>query len=413
MGARATTATSRPPRLLIVAHFFEPFAGTASRRPTRLARFMAARGAQPVVVTASPQFYGDAARPGPSIRDELDVHEVARAGLHKFLERFGRAGRWPLDLSLMRAYRRVIAQVLERGPRPDLLYLCGNPFWLFPLGRHFRVRAGMPYVLDFPDVFYAGGVRYRLGHRSGPRRLVDRLTESLAVSRASLVVHTSGPQTALYRRRYPALPAERFVTVRWGYDAEAVRDVRLTERPADDVFRIGIFGKFAAYGQDDARALAEAVGLLHARTRVLVTQLGDPEPALAEAFRLEGLADCFHAAGRLPYAEGMVLLASADALVLNAVSDLSLPAKLYDYIYLNRPVVALVSPGSAAGSLLAGFPGAFLARTALEVRDAFQRIRTDSVQELEAGLDPTEFSQQDQFEALLAAIASLDHGGRT
>jgi len=170
------------------------------------------------------------------------------------------------------------------------------------------------------------------------------------------------------------------------------------------VFRVGIFGKFAAYGGADARSLATAVALLHARTRVFVTQVGDPEPALAEAFRREGLSGCFHAAGRLPYAEGMALLAAQDALVLNAISDVSLPAKLYDYIYLNRPVVALVTPESAAGRLVEGFPAGRAARSPEALCEAFQRVRADGLRELEPDLDPTEFSQQAQFEVLLERL---------
>ena len=405
--ASATTREA-PPRLLVVAHFTEPFAGTGSRRPTRLARFMAAHGVPPALVTASPEFYGQAIRPGSCIRDELEVHEVERTGAHRLL---GHLGRWPLNAALMRAYRRTIGHALERGPRPDFLYICGNPFWLFPLGRYFRKRAGLPYVLDFPDVFYSGGVRYRLGDRSGLRRFVDKAAEARAVAEAALIVHTSEAQTALYRRRYPAMPAERFATVRWGYDADAVRAVVPQERPDDDVFRVGIFGKFASYGRADAEALAEAVGMFHARTRVLVTQVGDPEPALAEAFRMEGLSACFHAAGRMRYAEGMGLLASMDALALNAISDLSLPAKVYDYVYLNRPVVALVAPDSAAAGLMSEFPGAFMAQTAEGLRRAFERIRTDRVRELEPGLNPTEFSQQEQFETLLSALREAQvHG---
>ena len=399
-----------PPRLLIVAHFFEPFAGTGARRPTRLARFLARRGVPPVVVTASPEFYGDAVSPGPSARDELRVHEVPRNGVHRLLGRAGAVGRPLLNALLMRAYRRAIERALAEGPSPDFIYLCGNPFWLFPLGQRFRRACGLPYVLDFPDVYYAGGVRYRLGHRWGPRRIVDRLVESRAVADAGVVVHTSQPQTALYRRRYPAVPPERFVTIRWGYDAEAVRGLTPTGPRDDDVLRIGLFGKFAAYDASDARSLAEAIGVLHARTLVEVMHLGEPEPALAQAFRTEGLSGCFRPAGRRAYAEGMAALASADVLVLNAVSDLSLPAKLYDYVYLNRPVVAMVAAQSAAWALLGGFSGAFRARTALEVTAALERVRADRVRELEPGLDPTEFSQQYQFGLLLDALDAARAG---
>ncbi len=393
--------------MLIVCHYFEPSSETGALRSTRLARFLLGKGLRPTVVTAAPEFYGERVRPGDGVRRDLDVFEVRCGALLRRVPAHGQAAALLRNAALMHAYAVAIERAVRTSPAFDLLYLCGHPFWYFPLAGHFRARHGLRYVLDFADLFYMGGTRYRLGRRSGLRQTFDRVAEAWAVRGASLVIHTTDVQTRMYRRRYRLKPARDFVTVRWGYDSEALASIRPVRRMVDDIFRIAIFGKFAAYCAEDARKLALAVGRLHAQRRVQVVHLGLPEPQMEAALRKEGLLACFRAAGMRTYAAGMQELASADCLVLNAISDVSLPVKIYDYIALNRPIVAFVAPESAAGRLLARFPGAFLAATAEQALDAFVTIADRGIRELQAGLDTTEFSQQYQFEKLLRALGPL------
>lgn len=395
------------PRLLIVSHDFPPSSGTSGRRVERLCKFLADRGCAPAVVTAAPEFYGQAVLPGPCIRDGVKVFEVPYGRRFAVLAKAGWPGHQLWKLAVVRAYRRAIQRALEAGPRPDFLYFLGVPFWYFPLAPRFRRRWGVPCVLEFGDVFYMRGVRYRMGQRSGVRQLLDRAAEARAVRGAALVIHTTEAQTELYRRRYKSKHPEEFLTLPWGYDAEALGGIPLARPGFGDVFRLAIFGKFAAYGADDAGTLARAVGEFHARERVEVVHLGDREPALEAAFAREGLSGCLQALGMQPYADGLRLLASAHCLVLNAISDVSLPVKAYDYIGVNRPVLAFVAPESEAGRLLARFSGAFVVRTAGQAADALRAIAERRLVHLEPGLDTREFSQQRHFERLVAKLEGL------
>jgi len=395
------------PRLLIVSHDFPPSTGTSGRRPARLSAFLAERGAPPVIVTADPRFYGSAVLPGRSVREGLQVHEVRWSRGRSLMAKAGWPGRQAAKLSVVWAYRGAIRRALESGRKPDLLYFLGVPFWYFPLARRFGTRWGVPYALEFGDVFYMGGVRYRMGQRSGPRAWVDKVAEAYSVRGASLVVLTSAEQTELYRQRYSGMPRDLFVTIPWGYDAEALDAVCPAQRQRPDVFRLAIFGKFASYGTQDAVALANAVAAFHARRYVEALHLGSPEPELEAAFRREGLSDVFCSLGMVPYTEGLSVLASADCLVLNAISDVSIPVKVYDYIGVNRPVLAFVAAESAAGRLLARFPGALIVQTAEEALHALEAVAQRRLCQLQAGLDRAEFSQQRHFETLLEKLSAV------
>ncbi len=398
-----------PPRLLMVSHYFAPSSATGALRSTRLARFLSERNGAPVVLTVPASFYGDRVVEGPAEREEFDVREVAVARRRARAARAGGLRRWVANLTLARAYGRALGELLDGGERFDFLYVHGHPFWYFPVAAESAARYGLPCVLDFEDVWHMGGLSYRMGQRAGPRALIDRWGEARAVRGAAVVVHTTEAQTRLYRERYPEKPPSEFLTVRWGYDEDRMAEARANAPPPEPggPVRLAIFGKFAAYDPADARALAAGIAAADVERGVEALHLGEPEPALRAAFEEVGLGGALRSLGMRPYDEGLRMLAGADMLVLNAISDLSLPVKLYDYVGLNRPVLAFVRPDSEAGRLLEPLPGAFVVRTAGQAAHAIRAAAAGGVARLADGLDTAEFSQQHQFKRLMGRLARL------
>ena len=408
--ARAVPAAARPPaglpRLLIVSHQFAPSCDTSGRRPSRLAEYLARRGAPPVVVTGAPGFHSYGQDPGPTIRDELRVHEVAYRPWYGEQERIDPLRRQASNIALTAAYRRAIERALREGPRPDVMLFRGVPFWYFPLARHFSLRWGIPYVLDLGDVWYMRGLSYRRGQRSGLRHLQDFACEAWSVDGASLVVLTTGEQTDVYRRRYPHRPRQDFMTMRWGYDADRLAAVPPAAKPAD-LLRIAIVGRFSVYDQRDADGLAHAVREVAAERKVEVVHMGLPEPRLRAAFESAGVGGQLRMLGMLPYAECLGLVKSADCGVASPLSDVSVPVKVYDYMGANRPVLAFAPQGSAMAKLLEPFPGAHLVQSGQQAADALRAVAQGRTPELQAGFDPTPYSQQHQFGRLVDRIGGI------
>ena len=101
-------------------------------------------------------------------------------------------------------------------------------------------------------------------------------------------------------------------------------------------------------------------------------------------------------------------------LALNAISDVSVPVKAYDYIGLDRPVLAVAPPESAMGRLFRRFAGAFVAQDEVGAVKALERIAAGGLRRLRPGPDPRSFSQQHQFERLLERLRGMMRaaGGR-
>ncbi|MHC5035171.1 MAG: glycosyltransferase [Planctomycetota bacterium] len=253
------------------------------------------------------------------------------------------------------------------------------------------------------------GIRYRRGQRGRLRQLIDAPAEARSIRAADLVLLTTDAQTALYRERYPLKAADDFMTVRWGYDREELAGVEAAPK-SPGVFRIVILGRFSVYLSEDAEALARAVASCSEGRRIEVVHMGQREPALEAAFSASGIAGCLRSLGMVPYRDCLRMLGSADCGVASPLSEVSLPVKVYDYIGLNRPILAFASSGSAMAQLLEPLPGALVVRGAEQAARALRRMVEGQVTELQPGLDPHEYSQQHQFNLLLQRLESMLSG---
>ncbi len=400
-----------PPRLLIVSHYFAPAWNTSGKRAIRLARFLADRGSPPVVVTCAAELYGGQVAAGPSLRDELETYEVSCPGLSGPPAGLSWPFRQLAKARLVLAYRRTIERALRSTlARPDFLFFRGVPFWYFPLAPSHSRRWRIPYILDLNDLWHMGEVTYSRWQRRGLRAPLDRACEAWSMARASLVVLNTREQTELYLRRYPGRPPETFMTVRWGYDETELMNLRPAAKPPD-TFRIVIPGSFTRYRPRAGWTLARGIADCPAARRIEVLHMGRPEPELEDAFRRHGLEHCLRSEGMVPYRRSMEELASADCAAACPISPLSLPVKVFDYIGLNRPVLAFNARGTAMERLLEPFPGAFIVEGPADVAGALNRMLRGEVTELQAGLDPTPYSQRRQFERLVRRLNRIHQGG--
>jgi glycosyltransferase involved in cell wall biosynthesis len=394
-------------RILMVSYWFEPSSNTSAQRATRLARYLAEHEEPPSVVTVAPGLYGDHVFDEDELREALPTYEVPESRIHGLLGRLGTPGNVFRNYLMSRAFRRGIARALSEGPQPDFIYWWGIPFWYFPLAPRFLRKTGIPYVLDFVDLWDMGKVQYAFGQRTGLRRVVDRLGEWSSIRKAELVVTTTDAQTRFYRRRYSRKPNEDFMTVRWGYDRETLAEVE-AEPPDDDVFRVVVVGKFSTYNADHACYLAEAVARMgESEQRVEVHHYGTKEPALSAAFRDAGAEGQLTEHGFVPYDECLRAVATAGCGVVNPVSPVSISVKTYDYIGLKRPVLGFAPMGSELAQFLKSYPAARLANSTEGTEAALRFFMETDLQATLGDFDTKPYSQEHQFGLLVDRLKAL------
>jgi len=352
--SHATGETLAQRAVLLVAYWYPPENESGALRPARFSKYLPHYGFRAHILSA----------PLSADRERLpNVHRTATQSLPA-------ADRWRalLDQALRRlapyndrlewiapawaTARQLLAQldiaaIISTAP-PLACHLIA-----WRLARHYR----LPWIADFRDPLVGNPFRTRpLG------RLYDRIIEGGIVERADAVVVNTDAALAAFGQRYPRL-RRKFHLIWNGYDPQDnLQAAPITPRSYRLLAHFG-----ALYGArhpgivlHSLERLIRSGRLDHTRVRVrLVGSIDHGEPWLeSSAF------DFLRAEHCLEYTDCTVSrdqarqeMARADYLLLLDLNELAagvqVPAKLFEYIRVGRPVLALTTRDSPAERILA------------------------------------------------------------
>lgn len=370
-------------RVLLLSYYFPPLASAGGHRTGALARNLAANGARVTVVTVKhgldvsdpellaklpgavrivrvPSFEGAKLR--SKARDRYKHDALAEDTQPSVVQRtvVGAATavvvarsfvpwafrRTIFALNALRACRREI-----RRERPDVLLASLGPMsqaWAAVLAAG---GSGVPVVFDFRDLWTTAPEYYKnfLEHRvTRPVRWVDRPIERWTMRRADFFVANHEHMQRTMERLEPHT-AGRTIVVRNGYDegdfgalggASPRRSERAVVRSMGTTY-IGTVGP-----------LFEAVRRLNEpdAQRLSIELIGPYYDSAERAERPDGV-EVIGVRAPLPHHDALAQMAAADALLFllrdsPGIDDM-VPARLYEYLRLGRPILALAPPGAA------------------------------------------------------------------
>lgn len=375
------------------------------------------------VITVPSALYGsrnpaDTGRIPPQI-------EVNRAWACDVKQALGVRGVYPMWLGIPDRYwpwffaaRRAGARAIRRGGVRAIYSTYPLPT-AHLVGLSLRHRFKVPWVADFRDPWAIGG-------NNGFAARIEAFLERKVVSVADRVICNTPAMRRSFLARYPELRADKFVTITNGYDEKDFASIVPVRTQKFQIFYPGTIdlenrnpkGLFAAI----RRALDQ--GWLDSAD-LQVTFLGCGSYGNSALFRkdlkdfsLEPYVEAV--TERIPYREALARMAGADVVVvlsenLSDVGDgnniqqwtaMQVPAKLYEYLRVGRPLLALVSEGAVKELLEktgAGvpIPSRDTERVALALKHYYEvrRAETDSMKAAYAGI--SEYSREN-LTALLA-----------
>ncbi|MEZ4441915.1 MAG: glycosyltransferase [Polyangiaceae bacterium] len=358
-------------RLVMICRHFPPSHAVGGKRPHRLARYLPASGWCPTVYTSPPP---PASRPDPTaglpLPAEVEVHrdwplasispaasdgtEASPSGPRSAPRGLGRRLAFqlepPLGRGLWRGPRTAQAvAALARACGASALWASSGPAECLWVGALASRWTGLPLLLDLRDPW---SLNFLQQDKAPLTRWFDAALEARLFAAAAAITFTSEATTAAYRRRYPTLAA-RMVTIESGFEPAARPPVAPTRRhgPLDLVH----FG--SCYGERRLDGLLRALARLTSEERaaISVEVMGRVAAADLRLAAALGVADRLRVAPAIPYAEGLARLAAADRLLLLGYGDetLYLPAKLYDYLLVGVPILALAPPSELAARVVA------------------------------------------------------------
>lgn len=270
---------------------------------------------------------------------------------------------------------RAGAKAIARG-RADLIYFSTTAFLSMPLGRVWRARFGVPFVLDMQDPWLsdyyethpdvAAPPKYGLAHR------LHSILEPWTMARVGGLVAVSDAYIHTLRTRYPWIPEETCATIPFAA-SETDYELLATHRQPNPLFAPGDGHLNAVYvgrGGDD---MAPALRILFEAVRDV--RLAGPDAAdRLRAFFVGTDYATDHRArktvepvaaqvgvdavvteqpGRVPYFQALQLMSDADLLLLIGSDDPQYSAsKAYPYLLARKPLVAVIHERSGLVPLL-------------------------------------------------------------
>lgn len=385
-------------RVLILSYYFPPLASAGGHRMGALSRHLAEAGADVRVVTVKhgldvtdpalldqlpdsirvrrvPSLEGAKLR--HMLRDRFKhsesqpdpVAEEAEEEQHRsILQRVLIALAWSLSAARLlqpwgfrrwiyaRNAQRALREEIERE-RPDVLLASLGPMSQTWAALGAAEDTGVPVVFDFRDLwttapeYYTSLRAYRI---SRPMLWIDQRLERKALRGASFFVVNHDQMRKTLERLEPRAVGNS-VTIPNGYEED---DFKAIPQPAD---------------RDSGQHIVRSVGTTYIYTvGPLLEACGRLDPETAAALRVEligpyydqNLLSANKIAQRvvdvrppMPHADALAAMTEADVLLfllrdMPGIEDM-IPARLYEYLRLGKPLLALAPEGAAKELVLA------------------------------------------------------------
>lgn len=350
-----TNPETRKRWALMLAYHFPPENSIGGLRPHRFSRYLVQHGFTPHVITAV----------DTSSRPELPAEFVADPFVHPTV----RGWEWHYERAVRRlllpgvigirwstlAYQ-LAARFIEAHRDDEITIFSTWP----PLGTHLagwrlKRRYGLPWIADFRDPLTDNPVHSHLPKHS---LAIFRWLERRFLRSADAFIANTDEAEAVLKRKYPR-EADKVHLIWNGFDPQK----RIPAQPVP-VRQPRIYAHIGQlYEGRTAAPLIESVARLLASgqlapgtVRIELTGPADatclPQPALLQRAQEQGwlkLTD-----DQVPRAEAERLAQTADGLIiLQPQSAIQVPGKVYDYLQIGRPVLALVPRNSCVERLLA------------------------------------------------------------
>lgn len=334
--------------VLMIAFHYPPMRGSSGiQRTLRFTQHLPALGWKPIVLTANLRAYHDHCA---GLEGDIPAQaDVTRAFALDAARHLSLAGRFPRWLALPDRWSSWVLGALPAGLRLVRRHRPAAIWSTYPIasahlaGLALHRLTGLPWIADMRDPMT--DVDYP------PDRLVRRASawiERMAVRHCAAAVCTTPGALRSYRARFTEVPAGRFALIENGFDEESFASAPVSGRR--DGARFTLVHSGVIYPSErDPSALFAALGRMLREGDIaaggfeLVLRASGHEDYLVGLAARHGVAGIVTVAPPLPYRDALAEMLCADGLLLLQAANCNqqIPAKLYEYLRAQRPILAL------------------------------------------------------------------------
>jgi glycosyltransferase involved in cell wall biosynthesis len=348
------------PKVLMVAFHYPPFqGGSGVHRTLKFSQYLPGFGWQPIIISANSRAYPKIGTEElKDIPSDLIVERPFALDTAKHLSICGRYSRllalpdqwatWWLDAV------RIGLKLIHRH-QPKFIWSTYPIATAHLIGLTLHRLTDLPWIADFRD---------SMTEENYPRDRWSRQTylwiERRAARYASRLIFTAESTRRMYLERYPDLSSSRCVLISNGFDEEDFAGIGIgrwnRQKQTIRLVHAGLI-----YTDDrDPRAFFRALsrlkkdGLINATALAIDLRASGSEAYYADLLRQLGIDDVVRLLPALSHRQALQDCAESDGFLLFQAASCNhqIPAKVYEYLRLGKPILALTPPEGDTGRLL-------------------------------------------------------------
>jgi len=231
---------------------------------------------------------------------------------------------------------------------PDIIYSSAPPWTSHLIGCNLKKWSNKPLIVDFRDPWAQAPFKQKSWNKI-EKKIHNRL-ESYVVKEADAII-VNNEWTRKDLLKHHAFIENKLHVINNGFDIEDYKDI-FVNNSKNEKFIITHAGNL--YGGRDPSPFLEAIKglieegrLISNETKVQFVGIKENPFGIRDKVRMLKLEDVVEILPSIPHKECLNILASSTVLLIfQGGTHLSIPSKLYEYMAIGKPILALTGEGA-------------------------------------------------------------------
>jgi len=382
-------------KILIVSPYYPPDSSVAVVRMASLSRHLVTNGHEVSVIRNRIEKGKDFSTQ-LKIPSGVNTYQVESSVDGSYFKRFHKD---------YKNYRNKIDGILSNESF-DVVLISVGPFNTLPLCKYIKNKFKVKCIIDFRDLWALDirDIRDFFKIKKLFARVISYSIERSAIKYADKIITVTEGWKNRMMKFYP-LYRSKFYLVYNGYDDILLSDVEANENIDYSKNILGVFGKLSYYSREYANKFFKSVNELRKEYDLEILQVGTLEKDTTNIMDSTNYPkEKFHSTGFINYKDGMRLLSNVRVCILIDIRKAGLGTKIYDYIYLNKPIIYIGKKNTDLADFINSFENGYVCDTEMEISRAIDKILRNNIYKLGNAVDHKQFARSVQNTEFLSII---------
>ena len=377
-------------KLLMIAFHFPPVASSSGfLRALKFAKYLPEFGIYPSVLTVKPSAYENINKANNILLEELPDIEIIRSAASDAATDFAIKGKYPGFLAFPDRWSSWIPFGICSGlfhikqKKIDVIWATYPIISALVIGYWLKKITGLPLICDLRDPIW----EEETWEDTRKQRWLKSFEFKL-LKLADKIIFTSPGTIKKYQKRYPNIIDTKSILITNGYDSDNFKDVNKAQDYKKIFLHSGVIPIYERNPENFFLALSylKKQGVICGNEHEFRLRACGFSSEYQKRTKELQIDDLVSFPESISYEEALQEMQSADALMIlqDKTCNWQIPAKVFEYMHAQRPILGWVDQGSDTADVLSSCNmGEYIAplSDAMAIADALSRfIREDAWQ---------------------------------